>query len=141
MINNSDTIISHICEEYKVLNFYKNTSQIKSLSQDIELYYKDFMKFINMENVSDPYSYYKLYDPIYLNWKNKVSTLDEFNLQTVSTLTKIKIAHNQLKKEFNKKISFKELTKTLYDLYGSLNSLQESYSKFERDITPSKLNK
>jgi hypothetical protein len=141
LLNDADTIISHICKEYQILDFYKNNKQIESLNTDIELKYVDFMKFINLGSQSDPYSYYKFFDPIYLDWKNKVSTLGEFNTQTNATLAKLRVAHKQLINELDKKVSFKDFTKKLWDLYGSINSLEESYNKFKKDLTPSKTNK
>lgn len=138
LVTISDSVVSHICMQYPLIDFYKNQQQLKSLDETIRVNYKDFVKFINLGNNYDPYSYYKLYDPIFLDWKNKLMALNSLNTQTSITMVKIRKTHNQLKVDLYKKHSFKEFLQKLYDLYSSLNEIEESYKQIQNDLLKSK---
>lgn len=139
LVTEADPIITRICDKYKAIDFYKNNVQLASLGNTLDDNFKAFIKDINMDkNHADTYSYYNLYDPIYLSWKNKEATLSEFNENSIKTISNITSTHFKLKEMLNKKSSAKDITQNLQSLYASLNALQESYKKFHKDLSPVK---
>jgi hypothetical protein len=139
MVSTADTIVAHICNQYNSIDFYKNNKQLTSLGTTLDQNYKTFMNYINIDAVnSNPYNYYKIYDPIYLDWKNKEAILNDLNVKNLKAMNEIKTSHQKLKELLYKKASLKELTISLKNLYASVNSLNESYLKFQKDLTPSK---
>ena len=138
LVSTADTIVAQICDQYKSMDFYKNDKQLASLSKDLDERYKIFMNYINLDiNSANPYKYYKQYDPIYMDWKNKEVLLKELNQKNLRAITNIKTSHHTLKELLNKNASIKELSKNLQGLYASINTLKESYQKFSKDLTHS----
>ncbi len=139
LVTTADTIVAEICDQYKAMDFYKNDKQLASLGKILDESYKTFMNFVNLDSSSaGPYQYYKQYDPIYLDWKNKEVLLKELNEKNLKAIVAIKASHHALKQLLDKKATDKELASNLQGLYASVNSLKESYQKFNKDLTPSK---
>lgn len=136
LVQNADSVVANICSQYKTLDFYIKSKQLKYLDKDVDANYNDFVKTMNDQGRKDAYNYYQFYDPIYLKWRNKISVLRQFNQQTVEAMGKIIISHKKLLLGLEKKQTFKDLFIAIKDLYGSVNSLKESYSKFEKDFKP-----
>lgn len=111
LVTTYNPIISSICDEYKIIDFYKNSKGLNFLNEDISDVYKNILDFSPEVDLNDFDKMYTIYDPIYLNWKNRATLLTQFNDQTLQAMSKLKRAHNQLSKELNKNIAINDFTK------------------------------
>lgn len=138
LISTADTFVAQICDQYISLDFDKNNKQVTSLSKTLDEHYRQFIIYINLDSShSIPYNYFNIYDPIYIDWKTKEGLLKELNEKNRNTMTNLKSAHHKLKELLDKKATIKELAANLYNVYASVNSLKESYQKFQKDLTTS----
>jgi hypothetical protein len=140
LIDTANPIIEQITDEYRNIDFYKNNENLKTLDNTIDHAYKNFVKQTSFNDSSrnQTFAYYTQYDPIYLNWKNKLLNLSAFNQQSTVSMAKVKLAHVKLKEQFHKKASRREFLNNVQDLYASINALYESYEKFSNDLSSSK---
>lgn len=140
LVRDADTAIAQICDNYKKFDFYKNEKFISDLETTLDENYKKFLKLANTTSQDKVMNDLKVYDPLYLDWKNKEAALQEFNKQSQASIDKLRKAHAKLKQALDKNASFKDFVFNLKDLYGSVNSLSDSYKKFQKDFSLLKSN-
>ena len=140
LVENGNDLVSQICDHYNSSgNFYSSKHQLTGLDGDIDRTYKNFVKEVNLDSGnSNTYQFYTLYDPIFLNWKNKKNLINELYDLNARAFSQIKDSHQKLKELLEKKGTLGDLTASLNDLYSGLNTLNESYQKFQKNLTPLK---
>ena len=70
--------------------------------------------------------------------KNKKNLINELYDLNARAFSQIKDSHQKLKELLEKKGTLGDLTASLNDLYSGLNTLNESYQKFQKNLTPLK---
>jgi hypothetical protein len=140
LVENGNDLVVQICDHYKTNGgIYNNKKQLADLDTEIDRTYKNFIKDVNLDTENtNTYRFYTLYDPIYLNWKNKKNLINDLYNLNAKAFSEIKNSHQKLKELLEQKATINDLTSSLNDLYAGLHILNESYKNFEKSLTPSK---
>jgi hypothetical protein len=140
LIEQSDSLVGLICDNYTIIDHYKDSTRISINRETVQNSYIKFLTRLHAKpgNNLNFYNYYKDYDPLYYNWMYKLDILELLDKDNVAAFRKLKTAHATLLLDLHKKTTKSELLDRLKDLYGSVNGIVDKYNKLQKDLTPSK---
>ncbi len=132
-ITNARISFEAICDNFLTADIPKISNELRALPGFIDENYKDFLNNIQAyENKqgNNPYNYYKLYLPLYLNWQLELRELNTLAQQLTVCFSSLRNAYAQVEYCIINSDTITELPKELTVLESEYNLLVSTISKF-----------
>lgn len=92
-------------------------------------FYDNVEVFERKQNVN-PFNYYRQYNPVYLNMKQKLTQLDSLQSQTIAAMQMIKTTHETLRAGLNNPMPG-EFIEEVKDLYIAMEKIKRGYDNLK----------
>lgn len=139
LVTRADSIIQLISDNYIIIDHTRDSTTIRIDRTDVKNTFGAFLFDLRTDpGGANSYNRYKDYEPIYYNWNYKLDALQALDQSNTVAFKKMKNSHAQLLDALKKKITFSAFLSSVKDWYGSVNDINESFKKLEKDLTPKK---
>lgn len=132
-VTNARISFEAICDNFLTVDIPKISNELQALPNFIDENYKDFLNNIQAyENKqgNNPYNYYKLYLPLYLNWQLELKELNTLVQQLSVCFNGLRNAYAQVEYCITNSGTITTLPKELTALEGQYSLLINTISKF-----------
>jgi hypothetical protein len=132
-VTNARISFEAICNNFLTVDIPKISNELQALPNFIDENYKDFLNNIQAyENKqgNNPYNYYKLYLPLYLNWQLELRELNTLARQLTTCFKSLRDTYAQFEYCITHADTIRELPKELTALEAEYNLLTNTISKF-----------
>lgn len=132
-IDSGAIIINEVCDYFIEDVSLSLKNEMKSLDAQLNNVMRNFYDNIEVyerkQNVN-PFNYYKYYNPVYVNMKQKLTQLDSLQLQTIAAMQKIKTTHEKLHTSLNANMPG-EFIAEVKDLYSAMEKIKVGYDNLK----------
>jgi hypothetical protein len=133
----------NICDDFIRLDSLKIRGELNNLPAYINNNYANFLENIRAveKNGNNPYTYFKEYTPLYLNWLTQIDELNSLTVQTVNAFRSLKTTYGVLERFIvsDKPGAVPDEINTLMEEYGKLLNIYKRFQYRREKLTDASL--